>query len=195
MDLASFVIGQLPPRPVRVLEVGCGQGELAWALHASGHHVLAIDPLAPEGPIFRRVRLEELNEAGPFAAVVAGRSLHHVDDLSASLDKIAGLLEPRGLLVLDEFGWDLLDRRTAEWYGRGKPVEGVLARWDAEHDGLHGYGQMCRELDRRFEQRFLSWEPYLYRLLEEPTAEAEERELIERGGIRAIGFRYVGQRR
>jgi SAM-dependent methyltransferase len=195
MDLASFVIRHLPPRPARVLEVGCGQGELAHRLDGAGYDVLAIDPVAPEGPIFRRVTLEELDDAQPFAAVVAGRSLHHVDDLPAALDRIATLLEPRGLLILDEFGWDLLDRPTAEWYGRGKPVEEVLARWDAEHDGLHGYGQMCRELDRRFEQRFLSWEPYLYRLLEEPTAEAEERELIERGGIRAIGFRYVGQRR
>jgi 2-polyprenyl-3-methyl-5-hydroxy-6-metoxy-1,4-benzoquinol methylase len=194
MDLA-FVIGQLPPRPVRVLEVGCGQGELAQGLDAAGYDVLAIDPVAPEGPIFRRVTLEELDDAEPFAAVVACRSLHHVDDLSAAIGRIATLLEPRGLLILDEFGWDLLDRRTAEWYGHGKPVEEVLARWDGEHDGLHGYGQMRRELDRRFEERFLSWEPYLYRLLAEPAAEAEERELIERGGIRAIGFRYMGTRR
>jgi len=195
MDLVSFVIGQLPPHPVRVLEVGCGQGELAQGLDAAGYDVLAIDPVAPEGSVFRRVRLEELDDAGPFAAVVAGRSLHHVDDLPAALDKITTLLEPGGLLVLEEFGWDLLDRRTAEWFGRGKPIEEVLASWDAEHDGLHGYGQMRRELDFRFEERFLSWEPYLYRLLEDPAAEAEERELIERGGIRAIGFRYVGHRR
>src|SRR5947209_1193233 len=112
--LAGFVLAQLPPRPARVLEVGCGEGDLARALDAAGYDVLAIDPVAPDGPFFRRVRLEELDDPGPFAAVVAGLSLHHVHDLAGALDRIVSLLEPGGLLVLDEFGWDLLDPPTAE---------------------------------------------------------------------------------
>ena len=69
----------------------------------------------------------------------------------------------------------------------------MLAEWDAEHDGLHGYGTMRAELDRRFAGRLLSPEPFLHRLLDGAT-EAEERALIERGAIRAVGFRYVGRR-
>jgi len=193
LDSADFVLAQLPPSAARVLEVGCGSGALARALDAAGHRVLAIDPVAPDGPIFRRVTLEALDDPGPFDAVVAGRSLHHVHDLPAALDQIVSLLEPRGRVVLDEFGWDLLDPPTAEWYGGGRPVEDVLADWNEEHEGLHGYGQMRCALDARFEERLLAWEPYLYRLLERPGAEADERALIEQGAIRAIGFRYVGE--
>ena len=64
MDSADFVLAQLPPSAARVLEVGCGSGALARALDAAGHRVLAIDPVAPDGPIFRRVTLEALDELG-----------------------------------------------------------------------------------------------------------------------------------
>jgi SAM-dependent methyltransferase len=195
VDLADFVLGQLPQPPARVLEVGCGEGELARALDAAGHAVLAIDPRAPDGPLFRRVRLEELDDPGPFAAVVAAYSLHHVHDLPAALDRIVGLLEPAGVLVLEEFGWELVDRPTAEWYGGGRAVDEVLAEWAAEHEGLHGSATMRAELERRFDERLLSFGPFLHRLLERADAERDERALVERGAIRAVGFRYVGARR
>jgi SAM-dependent methyltransferase len=54
----EFVLGQIGDSPTRVLEVGCGEGELALALARAGHSVTAIDPRAPEGPIFRRARIE-----------------------------------------------------------------------------------------------------------------------------------------
>src|SRR5688500_2513925 len=80
MDVTEFVFAVLPPTPARVLEVGCGSGDLARELSAAGYDVLAIDPEAPEGPIFRRSTIEELDERSPFDAVVASRSLHHVGD-------------------------------------------------------------------------------------------------------------------
>ena len=55
----EFVLEQVGASPARVLEVGCGEGELARALARAGHFVTAIDPRAPEGNIFQRVRLEE----------------------------------------------------------------------------------------------------------------------------------------
>src|SRR6187200_942068 len=92
VDVAAFVLTQLPPAPARVLEVGCGDGALARRLDKQGYEVLAIDPEPPDGPLFRRTTIEELEELEPVAAVVASRSLHHVSDLSVALDKIAGLL-------------------------------------------------------------------------------------------------------
>jgi len=179
-----------------VLEVGCGAGNLARAMDAAGYTVLAVDPHAPEGSIFRRTTLEDLDEAGPFAAVVATYSLHHIERLDPALDRIASLLQLQGNLVLEEFGWDRLDQATAGWYAQqGKQsLESVLAEWRTEHEGLHGYEEMRRAIDERFSESFLEWRPYLYRSLERDDLETGEREAIARHEIQPVGFRYVGVR-
>jgi len=143
-DLTQFVLSQLPAPPERVLEIGCGKGELARRLAAEGYDMVAIDPEAPEGSIFRRTTIEVFDAAGPFDAIVASRSLHHVDDLGGVLDKLAGLL--RGLLILNEFAWDRYERITPEW--------------EDEHAGLHGYAEMRPALDARFDECYFEWRPY-----------------------------------
>ena len=184
-----------------MLEVGTGaEGRLALELDAAGYDVVAIDPAAPQDEgIFRRIKLEELNADELFHAVVAVRVLHHVTDLGPGLDRIHDHLRPGGVLVLEEIGWDLLDEPTAEWFyeqqaERPGSVEDCRREWDDEHVGLHGYETMRNELDERFRERLFSWEPFLYKYLEDrATAEALERSLIEADAIRAIGFRYVGE--
>jgi 2-polyprenyl-3-methyl-5-hydroxy-6-metoxy-1,4-benzoquinol methylase len=188
VDVAEFVLGELSPPPSRVLEVGCGGGELAEELAAAGYDVVAIDPDAPDGPLFRRTTLEDLNEPGPYDAVVASRSLHHVDDLPIALQKITALLRPGGMIVLDEFAWDRLDARSAEEVGID-PEE-----WRAEHQHLHTADAMLDELGRRFAQRSLSWQPYLHREARQVVSEERERELISLGRLAPLGFRYVGLR-
>jgi len=204
MDFAAFALAHVPSPPARVLEIGCGQGALALELAQAGYEVVAIDPEAPEGPIFRRVSLEDFDEPGPFATVVASLSLHHIEDLPAALDKIGALLSPDGVLVLGEFAHDRLDEATAGWFWGQRRAGGTAApdspselsaEWAAEHEGLHGYERMSRELGLRFRERHFSWEPYLYRLLDGVADEASERSLIESGAIQAIGFRYVGEPR
>ena len=197
MDLPGFVLSALPPPPARVLEIGCGAGDLARAIDAAGYRVVAVDPEAPEGPIFRRTTLEALDDAGPFDAAVAAYALHHLEDLDLALGRLGDLLALGGSLVLEEFGWNRLDRKTAKWYAdqQAQPLELVREEWSAEHEGLHGYDEMRRALDERFEERLLEWRPYLYRCLERDDLEPVEREWIERGAIRAVGFRYVGVRR
>jgi SAM-dependent methyltransferase len=190
-----------------VLEVGCGEGALSRALVDAGYDVVAIDPAAPDGPPFRRIKLEELDPAeGPFDAVVASRSLHHVADLGVALDRVLRLLAPHGRLVLDEFAWDRLDVATADWYygqqralaaaGRltGLPasLDQCCREWHEEHVGLHGYVDMRSALDARFDQRLFIWTAYLYRLLNGEVSAQLEELLIESGAIQATGFRYVG---
>src|SRR5215208_3442359 len=59
MSLAQFVLRYLPPPPARVLEIGCGPvGDLTYAIAAAGYETAAVDPVAPEGPLFRRIPFE-----------------------------------------------------------------------------------------------------------------------------------------
>jgi SAM-dependent methyltransferase len=193
MELTAWIRSQLPPAPARVLEVGCGQGELARALAAAGYAVLAIDPVAPEGEIFERRTIEDLRDPGPFAAVVASRALHHVDDLDAVLGKIARLAP---LLVLNEFAWDRLDEATARWYEeqrqRSDRPPPPVAEWRRRHGHLHGFEALRAALGRHFVEREFGFVPYLSRYMHVPELEPVEARLIEAGEICALGFRYVG---
>jgi SAM-dependent methyltransferase len=221
----EFVLGNIGDSPTRVLEVGCGEGELALALARAGHSVTAIDPMAPEGPIFRRVRIEEFSDPGQFDHVVASLSLHHVEDLGTALGKIADLLRTGGSLVVIEFAWDRIDEATAEWalerlpaattsekpswlercwgWRRGGEGESHDHGKHAEahfaewtgEEGLHDSRQVLAELERHFVERRFEWVPYLYPDLADGVSEASESAAIEAGTINATGFRYVGVRR
>ena len=207
--VAAFVREQLPPPPAGLLEVGCGSGELARELAEAGYEVVAIDPEAPSGRIFRAVKLEDFDGAGPFDAVVASLSLHHIEDLGAAVDKIAGLLEPGGLLVLNEWDRGRFQGRTARWYfhqrqalaALGREHAGIestfeewFAEWSERRSDVHPYAAMRPELDDRFSERLLEWVPYVYGYRLGGEVEPLERALIESGEIDAVGFRYVGTR-
>lgn len=216
----EFVLDQVGAPPARVLEVGCGEGELARAMARAGYSVTAIDPRAPEGHIFRRVRIEKFSAPDSFDYVVAILSLHHIEDLGMALDKIATLLRAGGTLVVVEFAWNRFDVATAEWAlerlpdtasssgghswlerccrgwagasgEAGTSAEAYFARW-ANEQGFHSSEQMRAELDRRFVECLFDWVPYLYPDLDDATSEAYERAAIETGIINATRFRYVG---
>ncbi len=147
--------------------------------------MVAVDPDAPEGPIFRQTTIEELDEPGPFDAVIASFSLHHIHDLDAVLDQLRELLTAEdGVLIVDEFGWDLLDDKTAELYDLDRDD------WTEEHDDLHGFERLREAFDARFRERHFSPEPYFSRHL--GADEEEERTRIAAGEISPLGFRYVG---
>ena len=198
VDVRAFVETHLPRPPARVLEVGCGRGDLARTLAGIGHDVVAIDPDAPDGDIFRAVSLEDFGDPGPFDAIVAVRSLHHLHDATAAVAKIARLLRPGGLLVVHEHAWERFDGRTDRWYveqrGSEHGVEGCLRDWVEDHRELHTAAAMRAALDRRFEQRAFAWTPYLYEGLGPAVTREHEQHLIETGRIAATGFAYVGER-
>jgi hypothetical protein len=159
LSFTEFALSQLPAPPQRVLEVGCGrEGGVAPALAAAGYDVLAIDPHAPEGPLYRQTTLEELDDPGPFAAVVAGRVLHHVHPLAPALDKLAALASQ---LILDEFAWNHMDEPTIDWYesqhrvlvAAGHEPKGPpdLADWRERHSELHPYETLRAEIDVRYD--------------------------------------------
>jgi SAM-dependent methyltransferase len=203
MDAAGFFEAHLPPAPARLLEVGCGRGELALTLAARGYAVVAIDPQAPAGDIFRAVTLEDFTDPDPFDAVIADRSLHHIADLARATDKIRDVVVRGGRVLVREHAWERFDERTGEWYaGRlaahthhaSHAHEHPVADWRADHAGLHDSDALRSELDRRFTRRFFAWTPYLCGELGGADTEREERALINAGAIQATGFVYVGER-
>jgi SAM-dependent methyltransferase len=205
MDVRDFVLEHLPKPPAHVLEVGCGAGQLAKDMAEVGYKVTAIDPEAPEGNIFRRVSLEEFPEGGLFDAIVANRSLHHIESIEDATDRIRTLLPSGGLVILNEFAWDQMDEATARWYLSHvkdlSPKEKTLLpgnfpdAWVAEHDGLHTGPAMRGALDRRFELQLFEWMPYIaHYYLEREDLVAKEQQLIYSGTIKPLGFRYVGVR-
>ncbi len=208
-DLYDFVVSLVPTAPVRILEVGCGDGRLASALAAAGHAVTAVDPRAPEGEVFRRISFEEFSDPVEFDVVVASVALHHIDDLPAALDKIAGLLRPRGVFILEEFAKERISGPTARWYyhqrqavSAASPVPKPLPdsfelwheTWVTEHADIHSYAAMRPHIDHRFTERFFAWRPYLYSYALDDLLEPLERKLIADGAIEPTGFRYVGEK-
>jgi SAM-dependent methyltransferase len=201
VDFATFVLSQLAPGS-RLLEVGCGKtGELALTLADAGHDVVAIDPRAPKGPIFRQVALEDFDEDGSFDAAVCKRVLHHVEPLPPAVGKLARLAP---VLLVEEFAHERLDEPTRAWYegqwrllaAAGVEPDGPadLGHWRDEHRGLHPSEQVLAALDARFLRTHYEDRPYLYRWLGGPTTEGLERTLIDTGAIRPIGYRYAGTR-
>lgn len=102
------VAAVLEAAPRRLLEVGCGWGELAeWLARESGAEVVAIDlsehmvALARERGIdARRGDVQELAfPDGEFDCAVAAWMLYHVPDLDGAIAELARVLRPGGRLV------------------------------------------------------------------------------------------------
>ncbi|MGI8421442.1 MAG: class I SAM-dependent methyltransferase [Gaiellaceae bacterium] len=115
--------------PSRVLEVGCGTGELAERIQRElGATVVAVDlsprmvSLAAERGIDARLAdAQELPFAdGEFDCVVAGWVLYHLPDVDRGISELVRVLEPGGTFVAGTLGadnflelWELLgDPRT-----------------------------------------------------------------------------------
>lgn len=184
-----------------MLEVGCGEdGGVTPALAAAGYEPLGVDPRAPEGPLFRRTTLEELEDGDRFDAVVCGRVLHHIRPLEPALDKLARLAP---LLVVDEFTVDAVDDAARDWYegqhrlltaaGRSPKGPPDLVAWRERHPALHTISTLRPALLERYDELVFEPRPYLYRWLEGPASEALEESLVAAGALRPIGWRWAGR--
>jgi SAM-dependent methyltransferase len=215
--VGAFVRSWLPAPPARVLEIGCGDGKLALALVEEGWRLTAVDPAAPEGEPFVRCAVEDLDpsELGAFDAAVAVLSLHHLHDMGVALDKIHSLLEPGAMFIVDEFSKEELEdeataaysfyQRLALLRGGYSPVKSSAGAvyeedsFESWRSRLGGHWEHIDEgrkvfsaLEARFEGREFASGPFLFRDGLDPGLEPLERKLIEAGGIRPIGFRWVG---
>ena len=200
-DLLSFVRAGLPPAPSRVLEIGAGDGELARALRDDGYEVLAIDP-EPRGEDVQPLALIELHESiAPFDAALAVTSLHHVEPLEASIARLAEVLEPGAVLVVDEFDVGTFDEQAAEWWLRqrralgGAPEKSATELVSEHRAHLHPLERIVVALEPQFELETPVYGPYLYRWNLAETLRDEEVAAISGEEIPAVGARFVARLR
>jgi SAM-dependent methyltransferase len=199
-EVLEFVLGALPPAPARVLEVGAGDGQLAATLTEAGYDVVAIDP-AGEPPVVP-VALNDVDEPeGSFDAAVAVVSLHHVEPLEESLEKLARLVRQGGLLAVDELDVDELDERATRWWSErrielGLEVPGDPADMVEEmREHIHPVRRVYELLERWFELGPLMRGPYLHRWHLDLALLPAEQELISAGELPEVGVRFTGRRR
>jgi SAM-dependent methyltransferase len=148
-------------RPHRVLEVGCGWGELAeWVARETGAEVVAID-LSPRMVELARERGVEALQADvqalPFAdaefdLVIAAWMLYHVPDLDRGLAEIARVLRPGGRIVA---ATNAVDHLHELWslVGRDRRAEGTFNDENGEAFLRPHFSRVVRH-DVRFETTF-----------------------------------------
>lgn len=111
--LREYLETVLRDRGERAADLGCGTGRHAAMLAGRYREVLGVDLSEPmlqiavqrhasAGVRFVRRDLRDLRPErdGRFDLVLSAHTLHHVDDLDATLERIRGLVAPRGRAVL-----------------------------------------------------------------------------------------------
>ena len=205
----DYVQRSLPAGCRRVLEIGAGRGELAARLMGDGLAVVALDidpgvvAIARDLGVDARVTHwpEPLDEQ--FEAVLFTRSLHHIHPLAESVDAAIACLVPRGRVVVEDFAFEAVDRRTIAWFTGAVRLlresgllpgynellndllatDGSLAAWEKHHDhDLHRAAAMEAELRRALTDVTIEAAPYLFRYLGAAMANAPERD----GLVRAL---------
>lgn len=94
--------------PGRLLDVGCGTGELAAVFKGRGWSVAGIEPSAAAAEHARALGVEAvagtLADApwgeGEFDAILFNHSLEHIDEPARAVEEAARLLRPGGLLAI-----------------------------------------------------------------------------------------------
>jgi SAM-dependent methyltransferase len=117
-------ISRLPPG--KLLDIGCGRGDLAGAFVRHGWRVVGVDPSASACELARTRGVSALVgtlgtvalEDGSFDGVVMTHSLEHVTDPRTELARILRLLRPGGLLVISvpNFGSWQRYRYGPDWF-------------------------------------------------------------------------------
>jgi SAM-dependent methyltransferase len=214
-ETARFVAATLAPG-ASVIEVGCGDGELAAVLQTLGFAVVGLDADAACVERARARGVRAVNARWPdFAAAQADalaftRSLHHIDPLEDALVAARRMLRPEGLLLLDEFAFELADAAAVRWLrtmvdvlvadsalnldSAGPALIPILRasddpvtawrRYHEEHR-VHRGDSLRRSVDKVFGAHKLSRVPYLYRCLiprltRDPAGAAAARHALER---------------
>jgi len=101
-------LADLRPRRGRLLDVGCGAGDLLAVLRADGWDAEGVEPAAAAADLARRRhglrvltgRFEEAQVTGLFDVVTLAGVLEHLHDPLSALRRARALLRPQGLVAI-----------------------------------------------------------------------------------------------
>ncbi len=101
----SQILGLVGGDGRRVLDVGCGSGELGHTLEQRGHHVTGVDRREPEFPLSEFVEADissglPIEEDQPFDVILFADVLEHVPDPLALLRQAVSHLAPHGTVIV-----------------------------------------------------------------------------------------------
>lgn len=189
----TFIASHVPSGAA-LLEVGCGDGHVALELQNRGYRVVGLD--SSEDAVARaqergvsavKASWPEF-ESAPVDAVAFTRSLHHIDPLHGAVARARELLQPKGMLLLDDFAFDEANPATIDWFVRtlrsqtanallmprpGEFVTDLLGAGDPvaawhhrshDHD-IHSIAAMTRTIAEFFTPGEIGRAAYLYRYL------------------------------
>ena len=190
------------PLGAEILEIGCGEGQVAFELLSRGYRLTGLDSdpelVATAQKRGARAFMASWPEfdSAPVDVIAFTRSLHHISPLRAAVGRAQDLIRRTGLLLIEDFAFGEANETTIAWFlevlnsKRGltliNPVAGQLvtdllnskdsmAVWHRNHDhGLHSMTAISRAVAERFIIRETELVPYLYRYLVPVVAETPE---------------------
>ncbi len=195
------------PVGATILEVGCGEGQVACELLKRGYRVTGLDsdPEVIARAQRRGVRAvvaswPEFGGSASFDVIAFTRSLHHINPLREAIGRARELLNPRGSLLIEDFALEEANEATIDWFvkvlrsKRGialiNPVAGQLVTellsstkvMDTWHHNrgydVHSITTMNEQIAERFVVHETRSVPYLYRYLVPVLADTSEAALF-----------------
>ncbi len=191
-ETADFISANLSAG-ASLLEIGCGEGHVSVELEKRGFCVKAIDSdqdavdtaclkgVDAVCGIWPDIDVETVD------CVVFTRSLHHIEQLAQAIDRAADVLRENGILVVEDFAFNVTDRQTMLWFLgllksdrigpliEPKPDEFVTRMLSAEdpfvewqrdkHHDLHSAAAIRQAIETGFEVTREETAPYFYRYL------------------------------
>src|SRR5438067_12281006 len=121
-ETLEFLVSRIPIG-AKVLEVGCGEGQIACELLQRGYRVTGLDS---DSEAIARAQARgvrgvvaswpKFDSSGSFGAIAFTRSLHHINPLRQAIVRARELLNPNGFLLIEDFALDDVNEATVAWF-------------------------------------------------------------------------------
>jgi SAM-dependent methyltransferase len=197
----DFIRRFLPRDCRRILEVGCGTGELGVRLSQDGYTVTAIDGDHDSVAAARWLGVDAHVAAWPdfkdgdFDAVLFTRSLHHIHPLDEAVKHAAESLANGGCIMVEDFAYESTNEKTLRWFASAIRLleagnllvegDGLLSKtetlnaWQQNHGHeLHTASEIDAQLKKVFGEVVNEEAPYYFRYLSGTIAVKEKRDAI-----------------